>query len=184
MILEALSYKITLDFFKYLKKNRIYANSIKISIWDKTRYEFISFDNFDSLNDFFVKKYTFYDECKLGSLSTLLAFNCHSDVYDFDISYTINDIPQNHSVKPIADFDIQRNIERAILLDRQSMFLNKTINEYKSLIDNLKHIYITGIYSPCYSTPGWSQNTKYFSILSNILDDSVNRNFPYLDLKI
>ena len=43
MILEAITFKLALDFFKFLKKNRITATSIKVDFFDRIKHEYIDF---------------------------------------------------------------------------------------------------------------------------------------------
>jgi hypothetical protein len=85
----------------------------------------------------------------------------------------------------LSSFDNQRNNERSILTGRQINFLNKTIGEYRAFYNEINRIYVTGIYSPCYAEPGWSENTWYLKSLRDAMIPNKNTaEFPYPNARI
>ena len=123
MIIEALTFKLSLDFIKYLKKNRIDITDIRTKFFDKVQgsSEFVTYADVDALQNFYDKSYVPLDPCFLGDLV-----------------------------------------------------------EYREYFNELKKIYVTGIYSPCYAVPGWSQGTWYLDQLRKTLTaSSTVSEFPY-----
>ena len=74
----------------------------------------------------------------------------------------------------------ERNSQRKVLTDRQIGFINKAVEEYREYFNELKKIYVTGIYSPCYAVTGWSQGPWYLDQLRKTLTaSSTVSEFPY-----
>ncbi len=185
MIVEALSFKLALDFLQYLKKNRINTSGIKIMFWDRINNEFTTFDNVPAMSLYFDAQYKFIDNCVLGSLCSLELFNGVSDLYDFTTEYTASNITGSYKLTSGSQYDRQRNSQRSIFTDRQISFINQSIGEYLKFYNEIRRIYVTGIYSPCYAEPGWSQNTWYLaSLQKGLLEVRGNKQFPYKGVKI
>lgn len=184
MIVEALSFKLALDFLDYLRKNRITSSGIRLLFWDRINNEFTSFENIGAMSSHFNEEYTFIDKCVLGSLCSIELFNGTSDLYDFRTEYTASNITGGYKLISGSQYDRQRNGQRGILVDRQINFINQSIEEYLRFYNEIKRIYVTGIYSPCYAEPGWSQNTWYLnSLRSGLLEIKGNKQFPYKGVK-
>ena len=180
MIIEALSFKLALDFAKYLHKNRIYLADVKIDFFDRTLHEYLDFGDLDAMQLYYNENYVPLNNCELGTLAGIQFFNSSSNTYNFQTTYKAIDVLGQLQVIQGASFDIQRNDQRNVLKQRQLDFLNKTIQEYLNFYNQLKFIYITGIYSPCYAEPGWSENTWWIKSLRDALVDSTNQSkFPY-----
>ena len=198
MIIEALSFKLALDFFKYLKKNRIYSTDIKIDFFDRVRHEYYDFSDVDAMQKHWDENYTRIDNCFLGDLGGITFFRADSDTYDFNTNYKAIDVLSADKFQLIqgASFDGQRNTQRKVFKDRQKDFINKSIAEYLAFYNELKYIYVTGIYSPCYAEPGWSENTWWLKSLREAFvnirnyDSSFSGNdeepdhFPYNNINI
>lgn len=182
MIIEALTFKLSLDFIKYLKKNRIDITDIRTKFFDKVQgsSEFVTYADVDALQNFYDKSYVPLDPCFLGDLVGIEFFRGESTLYDFENTYIASDVTGAYSLKSGSGFDLQRNSQRKVLTDRQIGFINKAVEEYREYFNELKKIYVTGIYSPCYAVPGWSQGTWYLDQLRKTLTaSSTVSEFPY-----
>ncbi len=185
MIVEALSFKLALDFLQYLKKNRINTSGIRLMFWDRVNNEFTSFEDVVRMSSYFDEQYKFIDNCVLGSLCSLELFNGTSDLYDFTTEYTASNITGSYKLTTGSQYDRQRNKQRSIYTDRQISFINQAVGEYLKFYNEIRRIYVTGIYSPCYAEPGWSQNTWYLkSLRQGLLTIKANRQFPYRGVNI
>ena len=186
MIIEAISFKLCLDFLKYLKKNRIYSDNIRLNFYDRNKHQFTTFDTIDEMQVYYDEAYLTPDVCELGSIVSIQSMNATSDLYDFDITYRALDLTTLlYNVKQGVQFDIQRNSQRDIFKQRQLTMFNKTVTEYSKFFNELKYIYVTGIYSPCYAEPGWSENTWLLNSLKiGLLDPSNSSQFPYKNTNI
>lgn len=185
MILEAISFKLASDFFTYLKKNRIVANSIKIDFFDRVKHEYVNFPTVEDMQSYFTENYTPIDNCFLGDLGAIQFFLADSNTYNFDTSYKAIDVTGNFQLIQDTPFDGQRNSQRDVFKQRQINFIKQTVNEYLAFFNEIKRIYITGIYSPCYAEPGWSENTWYLKSLREAFTspNSVSQ-FPYKNANI
>ena len=185
MIIEALTFKLALDFAKYLHKNRIYLVDVKIDFFDRTLHEYLDFSDLDAMQVYYNENYVPLNNCELGTLAGIQFFNSSSNTYNFETTYKAIDVLGQLQVIQGASFDIQRNDQRNVLKQRQLDFLNKTIQEYLNFYNQLKFIYITGIYSPCYAEPGWSENTWYLKSFREAFTSTRDTSqFPYNDVKI
>lgn len=185
MIVEALSFKLALDFLLYLKKNRINTSGIRLIFWDRVNHEFASFEDVVAMSSYFDEQYKFIDNCILGSLCSLELFNGTSDLYDFTTEYIASDITGSYKLTTGSQYDRQRNKQRSIYTDRQISFINQAVGEYLKFYNEIRRIYVTGIYSPCYAEPGWSQNTWYLkSLRQGLLTIKANKQFPYRGVNI
>jgi len=184
LIIEALTFKLALDFTDYLRKYRIYLTDVKMDFFDRTKHEFIDFADISAMQAHY-DTYLPIDICNLGDVAGIQFFRATSNCYDFDITYKATDVIGKLNVDQGVSFDLQRNSQRSTLTERQLTFLNKTIAEYLRFYNELKAIYITGIYSPCYAEPGWSENTWFLKSLRGAFTDSTNQSrFPYTEVPI
>lgn len=165
MIVEALSFKLVLDLLQYLKKNRIYASDIKVMFWNRTNSEFTTFNTVEDMASYFSTQYRIVDNCILGPLCSIEVFSATSDLYDFTTEYNVTNVTGTYKLTSGSQYDRQRNSQRSILTNRQISFINQSIEEYLKYYRELKRIYVTGIYSPCYAEPGWSEGTGYLNSL-------------------
>lgn len=180
MIVESLSFKLILDFLQYLKKNRITLSNIKITFYDRVNHESITFKDVDEVSLYFKKEYNIIDNNILGSLCSVELFNGISNLYDFTTEYMASNITGAYKLKSGSQYDRERNSQRSILTNRQISFIDLAIKDYLKFYNEIKRIYITGIYSPCYAQPGWSQNTWYINSLKNAISPlPPPNNFPY-----
>lgn len=185
MIIEALSFKLSLDFFKYLRKYRITATNIKIDFFDRVKHEYVDFANLDEMQLYYDEYYVPINNCVLGDLGGVQFFRANSDTYNFPTLYKAIDVIGNYKLEPGSGFDLQRNQQRQVLKDRQRDVINNAVSEYRRFYNELRNIYITGIYSPCYAEPGWSENTWYLKSLREALTNSTNTSqFPYKNTNI
>jgi len=181
-VIEALSFKLSLDFVKYLKKNRIVLNDIRLDFFDRESHEFIGFDNQEMMEYKYNESYLPLEKCDVGRVVSIQTFTAQSNTYNFDTSYKAIDVNSlSYKLTPLSSFDIQRNSNRKIFKDRQINFINNTVAEYVKFYNEIKYIYDTGIYSPCYAEPGWTENTWWLkSLREAVIQDNTNRSkFPY-----
>lgn len=180
MVVEALSFKFALDFLQYLAKNRINAFNIKILFWDRERYEMTSYENVSEMAEYFSQFYNIIGNCFLGDLCSIQSFEAESNLYDFTTEYKAVDITNSYKLITGSSFDTERNVERTLRTNTQTSFINQAVAEYLNFFSEIKQIYVTGIYSPCYAVPGWSQNTWYLkSLRENFLTTKNGIDFPY-----
>jgi hypothetical protein len=84
-----------------------------------------------------------------------------------------------------SSYDRQRNAGRQVFIDRQKQLIINAVKQYVDYWAELKYIYVTGIYSPCYAVPGWSENTWYLNSLREAFTTSRDTSqFPYTNTKI
>lgn len=180
MIIEAISFKLALDFYKYLYKTRVYMSTTKINFFDRTKNQYVDFSSIEEMQSFYDMNYQNIDDCNLGDICGIQSFTTTSDLYDFNTDFLAIDVISNLKLTLTSSFDRQRNAEYSKYTDRQLRFINKTISEYLSFYNELNRIYTTGIYSPCYAQPGWSENTWHLKSLKNAITSSKNTaKFPY-----
>ena len=185
MILEGITFKLALDFFTFLKKNRITCTSIKLDFFDRERHEFLDFADVSALEDYYRTNYIPLDNCNLGDLVSISFFLATSKLYNFTTEYKAIDVTGNLKLETGSSFDRQRNAGRKVFIDRQIQMIKNAVADYKKYYLELKQIYITGIYSPCYALPGWSENTWYLKSFREAFTSSRDTSqFPYNDVII
>lgn len=184
MVVEALSFRFALDFLQYLSKNRINTFNIKVLFWDRSKYEMISFEDITKMFDFF-KSYNAINNCLLGDLCSIQSFEATSNLYDFTTDYKAVDVTNSYKLITGSSFNVELNQLRATQINTQISFINQAVAEYLKFFNEIKQIYVTGIYSPCYAAPGWTQNTWYLkSLRENFLVNRANVEFPYPNVVI
>ena len=161
MILEWITFKLALDFFIFLKKNRIISTSIKIDFFDRERHQYIDFADVAALELYYTNNYIPLGNCTLGDLVSVTFFLATSELYDFTTEFRALDVSSNLKLENGSAYDRQRNSGRKVLIDRQVQLIKNAVTDYVKYYTELKYIYVTGIYSPCYAIPGWSENTWY-----------------------
>lgn len=165
MLVEALSFKLALNFLEYLKKNRVVSSGIKLVFYDRANYEFTTYTDVNAMSVYFNEQYKFIDKCNLGALCSIEVFQGTSDLYDFTTQYTASNITSAYKLTAGSQYDRERNKQRSILTNRQISFINQAVNEYLGFFNEIKRIYVTGIYSPCYAIPGYFEGTSYLNNL-------------------
>ena len=190
-VIEALSFKLALDFVKYLKKNRIVLTDVRLDFYDGASHQYASFSGQAEMQEHFNMYYLPLNNCNIGRLASIQTFRGDSDTYDFPTAYQGLDISSgSHILTPLSAYDAQRNSYRDVFKQRQINFINNAIAEYVKFYDEIKVIFDTGIYSPCYAEPGWSENTWWLNelkqvIIRDIIQDNTNRSrFPYKSARI
>ena len=156
MILEGITFKLALDFFTFLKKNRITCTSIKLDFFDRVKHEYIDFADVAALEVYYNQNYKPLDNCFLGDLVSITFFLAESDLYNFSTEYKAIDVTDNLKLETGSAYDRQRNSGRKVYIDRQIQMIKNAVDDYVKYYRELKYIYVTGIYSPCYAVPGWS----------------------------
>jgi len=178
LVIEALSFKLALDFLEYLRKNRIVSTEIKLVFWDRVNHEFTTYTDINAMSVYFDEQYKFIDKCMLGALCSLEVFQGTSNLYDFTTQYTASNITSSYKLTAGSQYDRERNEQRSILTNRQVSFINQAVGEYLRFFNEIKRIYVTGIYSPCYAVPGWSEGTIYLNRVREGLLENNNQSFP------
>jgi hypothetical protein len=185
LILEGITFKLALDFFLFLKKNRITSTSIKVDFFDRVKHQYIDFTDVAALQVYYDSNYKPLDNCKLGDLVSISFFIASSELYDFTTEFRALDVTTNLKLENGSAYDRQRNTGRKVLIDRQVQLIKNAVVEYVKYYSELKYIYVTGIYSPCYAIPGWSENTWYLKSFREAFTASIDiAQFPYSNTKI
>ena len=103
---------------------------------------------------YYKKTYIPLDNCFLGDLVSISFFLASSNLYDFTTEFKAIDVTNNLTLETGSAYDRQRNAGRQVLIDRQIQLIKNAVTDYVKYYNELKYIYITGIYSPCYAVPG------------------------------
>ena len=185
MILEAITFKLALDFFIFMKKNRITCTSIKVDFFDRVKHEYIDFADVAAMQKYYDDNYKPIDNCFLGDLVSIQFFLATSELYNFTTEYRAIDVTEKFTLETGSAFDRQRNAGRKVFIDRQIQLTKNAVNDYLKYWRELRYIYITGIYSPCYAEPGWSENTWWLKSFREAFTTSRDTSqFPYSDITI
>lgn len=187
MVIEALTFKLSLDFFVYLKKYKIAVSKIRIGFYDQAsqKTEFTDFASIAELELFYQTNYVPFDPCFVGDLASIELFLGDSRLYEFLTEYRAEDLTGKFRLTSGSSFDKQRNKQRSVLVNRQIGFINRAVEDYRKYWNELYRIYTTGIYSPCYAMPGWSEGTWYLNQLREIFTSRKDTDeFPYDDANI
>ena len=185
MILEGITFKLALDFFIFLKKNRITSASIKVDFFDRVKHQYIDFADVAAMQAYYDSNYIPLDNCNLGDLVSITFFMATSELYGFTTEYKAFDVSDKLKLESGSAYDRQRKAGRQVFIDRQIQLIKNAVKDYAKYYSELKYIYITGIYSPCYAVPGWSENTWYLQSFRDAFTKSRDTSqFPYSDIKI
>jgi len=187
LVVEALTFKLSLDFFVYLKKYKITVSKIRVGFYDNAanKTEFTDFNSIDEMELFYQNNYVPFDDCFVGDLVSIELFLGASDLYEFITEYRAEDLTGNFKLTSGSSFDIQRNSQRSVLTNRQVGMINKAVEDYRKFYNEIYRIYTTGIYSPCYAIPGWSEGTWYLNQLRKaFIPKKSTSEFPYDDVNI
>ena len=185
MILEGITFKLALDFFIFLKKNRITATSIKVDFFDRVKHQYIDFADVAALEAYYRKTYIPLDNCFLGDLVSITFFMATSELYDFTTEFKAFDVTTKLKLENGSAYDRQRNAGRQVFINRQVQLIKNAVTDYVKYYSELKYIYTTGIYSPCYAIPGWSENTWYLKSSRDAFTTSRDTSqFPYSDITV
>jgi len=185
LILEGITFKLALDFFLFLKKNRITSTNIKVDFFDRVKHQYLDFADVAAMQVYFNSNYIPLNNCNLGDLVSVSFFMAASDLYNFTTEFRALDVTTNLKLENGSAYDRQRNSGRKVLIDRQVQLIKNAVADYVKYYSELKYIYMTGIYSPCYAIPGWSENTWYLKSFREAF--TTNRDtsqFPYSNIKI
>jgi hypothetical protein len=185
LILEGITFKLALDFFTFLKKNKITSTSIKVDFFNRVKHEYIDFADVTAMEVYYNTNYRPLDNCNLGDLVSISFFLAESNLYNFTTEFKAIDVTNNLKLETGSAYDRQRNAGRQVLIDRQIQLIKNAITEYVKYYSELKYIYVTGIYSPCYAVPGWSENTWYLKSFREAFTSTKDTSqFPYNDVII
>lgn len=185
MILEGITFKLALDFFIFLKKNRITSTSIKVDFFDRVKHQYIDFADVAAMQAYYDSNYIPLDNCNLGDLVSITFFMATSELYGFTTEYKAFDVSDKLKLESGSAYDRQRKAGRQVFIDRQIQLIKNAVKDYVKYYSELKYIYITGIYSPCYAVPGWSENTWYLQSFRDAFTKSRDTaQFPYNDITI
>tara|TARA_R110002049_G_scaffold259589_1_gene435438 strand:+ start:1332 stop:1907 length:576 start_codon:yes stop_codon:yes gene_type:complete len=185
LILEGITFKLALDFFTFLKKNKITSTSIKVDFFNRVKHEYIDFADVAAMEVYYNANYRPLDNCNLGDLVSISFFLAASDLYDFRTEFKAIDVTNNLKLETGSAYDRQRNSGRKVFIDRQIQLIKNAVTDYVKYYSELKYIYVTGIYSSCYAVPGWSENTWYLKSFREAFTSTKDTSqFPYNDVII
>lgn len=185
MVIEGITFKLALDFFVFLKKNRITSTGIKIDFFNNAKHQFIDFVDVAAMQTYYDSNYIPLNGSGTGDLVSISVFSSTSDLYDFITTFVASDVTGNLKLKSGSSFDSQRDSGRKVYINRQSLLIKNAVADYVKYYKELNSIYKTGIYSSLYAVPGWSQGTWYLNSFREALNSprSVSE-FPFTDEKI
>jgi len=185
LVVETLTFKLAIDFFRYLSKNKINLENTRLSYYDRVKREYVGYSSIANMQSYFDENYLILDNCILGDLVSIETFGVSSDVYNFNTDYIGTDVTSNYKLVSGSSYDRERNSQWSILKNRQIGLVNNAVADYLKFYNEIKKIYITGIYAPCYAEPGWSRNTWYLkSLKEGLLRTNPVNQFPYDNAKI
>ena len=109
MVIEALTFKLSLDFFVYLKKYKIEVSKIRLGFSDDAggKTEFTDFSGIPEMELFYQSNYVPFDNCLVGDLVSVELFLGESDLYDFITEYRAEDLTDKFKLTSGSSFDIQ-----------------------------------------------------------------------------
>lgn len=167
-MLEILSFKMVIDFFTRLAVYGIEMDSVQVYFRNQQgqSYSFYNFTSLDQIKAFYENRYYPFDECgeSLG-IWQLNMFTVHSALDNYTMSFNVWDIGTgNWKISVFSQYDTDRNGVWEDGKVRQEGLIDNTIAEYWNYYTELYHIYIHGVYSPCYAVPPW---TEYTTILQS-----------------
>jgi hypothetical protein len=149
------------------------------------KHEYIDFADVTAMEVYYNTNYRPLDNCNLGDLVSISFFLAESNLYNFTTEFKAIDVTNNLKLETGSAYDRQRNAGRQVLIDRQIQLIKNAITEYVKYYSELKYIYVTGIYSPCYAVPGWSENTWYLKSFREAFTSTKDTSqFPYNDVII
>tara|TARA_R110000803_G_scaffold59157_2_gene117557 strand:+ start:734 stop:1309 length:576 start_codon:yes stop_codon:yes gene_type:complete len=185
VVIEGITFKLALDFFVFLKKNRITSTGIKIDFFNNAKHQFIDFVDVAAMQTYYDSNYIPLNGSGTGDLVSISVFSSTSDLYDFITTFVASDVTGNLKLKSGSSFDSQRDSGRKVYINRQSLLIKNAVADYVKYYKELNSIYKTGIYSSLYAVPGWSQGTWYLNSFREALNSprSVSE-FPFTDEKI
>jgi len=185
LILEGITFKLALDFFTFLKKNKITSTGINVDFFNRVKHEYIDFADVAAMEVYYNTNYRPLNNCNLGDLVSISFFLATSNLYDFTTEFKAMDVTNNLKLETGSAYDRQRKAGRQVFIDRQIQLIKNAVTDYVKYYSELKYIYVTGIYSPCYAVPGWSENTWYLkSFREAFISPKDTSQFPYNDVKI
>ena len=170
MSFESISFNLSSNFFTNLKKNAINTTNIKVSFFNRKKTSFMTFVDFDALKLYQSQNYLFCDCCETGELVSIESFYADSSLYGFTSNFIVTDVNQNYHIIKGYDSNQDLNVQRDIFVTRQYDIIEDLILQYRNYYQELSKIYITGIYSPCYAEPGWSEGTGYLENLGSLAE--------------
>ena len=146
---------------------------------------YTDFKSIKEIELFYQNNYVPFDPCFVGDLVSIEVFIGASYLYGFTTEYRCEDVSGIFKLTSGSSFDIQRNKQREVLTNRQVGFINKAVEDYQAFWNEINRIYTTGIYSPCYAEPGWSEGTWYLNQLRIAFTEKDDvAEFPYDDVNI
>ena len=130
MILEGITFKLALDFFTFLKKNKITSTSIKVDFFNRVKHEYIDFADVAAMEKYYNTNYKPLDNCNLGDLVSISFFLAVSDLYDFSTEFKAIDVTNNLKLETGSAYDRQRNSGRKVFIDRQIQLIKNAVTDY------------------------------------------------------
>ena len=186
-VVEAISFKLGLNLLETFRKSKLTATNIRVDFYDKdtATHEYLTFANLAEYKAFFETNYLRVDWCELGDISSIQSMLLRSNVYDFTTTYTLSNIITNYTLNSGRDYDLQRDLMRQTLQNRQIAEINDYINLYLESWRIMSFAY-PRVYSPCYAEPGWSEQTgiifnlkQYLYLRDDLNAESLNKAVKY-----
>jgi len=167
LLIESITFKLAVEFFKVLRKFKIEPTKIKIGEFNGKRYAFTIYNTFEDLETYFNTKYKIFQSCKIGNFIGISSFTTESNLHNFRINFMITNTCVNTQIREGKDYDNERNLLRESLKNRLKNTLTDLLSQYCTYQTEIRGIFTTGVYSPCYAENGWSEGTGRLAELRN-----------------
>jgi hypothetical protein len=129
LILEGITFKLALDFFLFLKKNRVTTTSIRVDFFDKVKHQYLDFVDVAAMQVYYNSNYILPND-DLRDLVSISSFIAASDLYDFVTEFRALNVTTNLNLEYGSAYDRQRNAGRTVLIDRQIQLIKNAVTTY------------------------------------------------------
>lgn len=176
-MLEILSFRLMIDFFRRLSLFRIFPKEIRVFIFakDKSKRTFYTFDGMDSLTAFYDEMYGGVDECYgLGDIWGIDFFSTECRLSTtFSTWFAVSGVSDtSFAVKPTREYDGQRMGYDENEYRRQMDCLSALVEEYRDRRSDLYAVYIKGLYAICYYVPEYGEHYGVLADYAGMLMDT------------
>lgn len=157
MLIETISFKLAVEYFRNLKNNSIKCTNIRIAYHNEGGgITYRTFTDFQDLNNHYENKYVpLVDGCTLGIYVSIASFNAVSKLYGYDILVDAKDINGIVKIDTTIAFDVNDYTQRKIDTDKIVNVITSLSTKYKNILSDINLSASSNMYSVCYAEPGW-----------------------------
>lgn len=185
-MIEIVTLKLGIDLFDYLSVYNLQMKNVQLYLWLKqiNKYKYYTFNSYDDLWNFYIEKYQPFNICSFfGDIWCVSKFTLTSKLDEnYTMSMSAFDVgSDDYYIKDVSQYDKNRNNVWNVSKERQITTLDTIVKEYNKYYKELYDIYISGLYSLCYSNLGWTTHTtklkSYRDMFLNSIEDKQKINF-------